>query len=322
MPERIAPMLARTGPLPPDDGRWAYEIKWDGVRAIAFVEGGRLRLQARTGRDITPRYPELRPLGRGARRARGRARRRGRGLRRRAAELPEAPGPHAPDLRARGPAARAVRPGALHRLRPALPRRPLAAGAALRRAPRALAGLELAGPTWQAPAHHVGDGAALLELTRAQQLEGIIAKRLDGTVHARAAARAGWVKVKNICSTDAVVGGWLAGEGGRTGRLGALVIGDPRRRRRAALRRPRRHGLHRGRAGAPGPAARAARARRTARSPAPSRRSSTHFVEPRLVARVDYTRADAHRHAAPAVLQGPARRRGARRRAARVEGVG
>ena len=65
-------------------GRWAYEIKWDGVRAIAFVEGGRLRLQARSGRDITPRYPELRPLGRGARRSRGRARRRGRGLRRRA----------------------------------------------------------------------------------------------------------------------------------------------------------------------------------------------------------------------------------------------
>jgi bifunctional non-homologous end joining protein LigD len=34
VPERIEPMLARTGPLPPEDGRWAYEIKWDGVRAI------------------------------------------------------------------------------------------------------------------------------------------------------------------------------------------------------------------------------------------------------------------------------------------------
>src|SRR5687767_4684125 len=37
MPEALEPMLARTGPLPPDDGRWAFEIKWDGVRAIAFV---------------------------------------------------------------------------------------------------------------------------------------------------------------------------------------------------------------------------------------------------------------------------------------------
>ena len=43
MPERLEPMLAATGPLPRDDGGWAYEIKWDGVRAIAFVQGGRLR---------------------------------------------------------------------------------------------------------------------------------------------------------------------------------------------------------------------------------------------------------------------------------------
>ena len=55
MPERVAPMLARTGPLPPEDGRWAFEIKWDGVRAIGYAEGGRLRLASRNGRDITPR---------------------------------------------------------------------------------------------------------------------------------------------------------------------------------------------------------------------------------------------------------------------------
>ena len=64
MPERIEPMLARTGPLPARRRRWAYEIKWDGVRAIGYVEGGRLRLASRNGRDITPRYPELRELGR------------------------------------------------------------------------------------------------------------------------------------------------------------------------------------------------------------------------------------------------------------------
>src|SRR3954454_9207580 len=70
MPELIEPMLARSGPLPPDDG-WAFEIKWDGVRAIGYADGGRLRLASRQGRDITPRYPELRELGRviGAREA-------------------------------------------------------------------------------------------------------------------------------------------------------------------------------------------------------------------------------------------------------------
>src|SRR3954452_2605513 len=64
MPTRIEPMLARSGPLPQDDGRWAYEIKWDGVRAIGYVDGGRLRLESRNRNDITPRYPELRELGR------------------------------------------------------------------------------------------------------------------------------------------------------------------------------------------------------------------------------------------------------------------
>ncbi len=43
MPDKLVPMLARSGALPRDDDRWAYEIKWDGVRAIAHSEPGRLR---------------------------------------------------------------------------------------------------------------------------------------------------------------------------------------------------------------------------------------------------------------------------------------
>src|SRR5215207_10448429 len=64
MPDRLVPMLARSGPLPPDDDRWAYEIKWDGVRAIAQSEPGRLRLHSRNLNDITDRYPELSRLNR------------------------------------------------------------------------------------------------------------------------------------------------------------------------------------------------------------------------------------------------------------------
>jgi Transferase family len=51
-------MLATTGPLPSGPG-WSYEFKWDGVRAIATVAGGRLRLHARSGAEITIAYPEL-----------------------------------------------------------------------------------------------------------------------------------------------------------------------------------------------------------------------------------------------------------------------
>jgi bifunctional non-homologous end joining protein LigD len=56
-------MRAVVGELPADDGSWAYEVKWDGVRAIGFVGDGRVRLQSSNGHDITPRYPELAALG-------------------------------------------------------------------------------------------------------------------------------------------------------------------------------------------------------------------------------------------------------------------
>jgi bifunctional non-homologous end joining protein LigD len=287
MPERIAPMLARTGSLPSEDGGWAYEIKWDGVRAIAFAEGGRLRLQARTGRDITPRYPELRPLG-------------------------EALAGREVILDGEVVAFDGARPsfqklqGRMH----------LTSEHAVRRLARAdpvhyiafdvlyldgrscldlpyaerrelLAGLELAGPTWQAPAHHVGDGAALLEATRAQELEGIVAKRLDGP-YTPGRRTNGWIKVKNICSTDAVVGGWLEGEGGRSGRLGALVLGIPDDD--GVLR-------YAGRVGTGFTEAELVRVGRLleplTRADSPFTGTQppklTHFVEPRLVARVDYT---------------------------------
>src|SRR3954466_7517985 len=62
MPERVAPMLARLSKLPREDGGWGYEIKWDGVRAIAYVSGGKARLESRNPNDVTPRYPELQGL--------------------------------------------------------------------------------------------------------------------------------------------------------------------------------------------------------------------------------------------------------------------
>src|SRR5262249_50387204 len=64
LPQQIRPMLAKTGTKLPLGDEWAYEIKWDGVRAIAYVEGGRIKLESRNAATITPRYPELRGLGR------------------------------------------------------------------------------------------------------------------------------------------------------------------------------------------------------------------------------------------------------------------
>ena len=59
MPEHVVPMLARLSTLPPDDDRWGYEIKWDGVRLVAYAyEDGRVRLETRNLIDATRRYPE------------------------------------------------------------------------------------------------------------------------------------------------------------------------------------------------------------------------------------------------------------------------
>ena len=56
----LLPQLARSrSSLPQGDG-WAYEPKWDGFRAIAFVDGDEVRLQSRNGRDLTRYFPELR----------------------------------------------------------------------------------------------------------------------------------------------------------------------------------------------------------------------------------------------------------------------
>ncbi|HEY0362332.1 MAG TPA: DNA polymerase ligase N-terminal domain-containing protein, partial [Solirubrobacteraceae bacterium] len=64
MPEKIVPMMARTGTLPRDDENWAFEVKWDGVRAVCHSEPGRMRLHSRNLLDITPRYPEVGRLNR------------------------------------------------------------------------------------------------------------------------------------------------------------------------------------------------------------------------------------------------------------------
>lgn len=58
LPDFIPPMLARIG-KPFDDPAWLFEIKWDGTRALTFVEGGDYRLLNRKRNDAKPRYPEL-----------------------------------------------------------------------------------------------------------------------------------------------------------------------------------------------------------------------------------------------------------------------
>ena len=56
-------MLAMPGELPTSDEGWAYEFKWDGVRAVVYVDGGRVRALTRNDKDLVTSFPELRQLG-------------------------------------------------------------------------------------------------------------------------------------------------------------------------------------------------------------------------------------------------------------------
>jgi bifunctional non-homologous end joining protein LigD len=59
MPAAVTPMLATLADRPPGGEQWLYEIKWDGVRAICFIEDGRLRIFSRNGNRTEQQYPEL-----------------------------------------------------------------------------------------------------------------------------------------------------------------------------------------------------------------------------------------------------------------------
>ena len=88
----------------------------------------------------------------------------------------------------------------------------------------ALESLDLSGTAWRVPAVHPGDGKRLLEATRSQGLEGVVAKRLD-TRYEPGRRSGAWLKIKNTHRQEMVIGGWIPGEGRRTARIGALLMG-------------------------------------------------------------------------------------------------
>jgi len=59
MPHVVYPMLATLVEEPFDDPQWLYEVKWDGYRAITFLDGSSIKLVSRNQNDLTGAYPEF-----------------------------------------------------------------------------------------------------------------------------------------------------------------------------------------------------------------------------------------------------------------------
>jgi bifunctional non-homologous end joining protein LigD len=226
MPDKLVPMMARTGPLPRDDEHWGFEIKWDGVRAICHSEPGRLRLHSRNLLEITTRYPELSRLNRALSHHRAVL----------DGEIVALDGEGRPDFGTLQRRMHVASETAVRRLAREAPvtyvifdllwldgHSLMALPYEERRARLAELALD-GGERWRVPDHVVGHGAQLLEATGKQGLEGVIAKRLDSP-YEPGRRGSSWIKVKNVQRQEFVVGGWMPGQGKRRERFGALLVG-------------------------------------------------------------------------------------------------
>jgi DNA ligase D-like protein (predicted ligase)/DNA ligase D-like protein (predicted 3'-phosphoesterase) len=213
---RYLPMLAGTAPAPFSGDDWLFEIKWDGVRAIATV-GNTVSLRSRNDKEMAGQFPELAEL----------------------AAL--APGTvldgeivvmsgGKPDMQALLPRLQENRPGS---------------GAApvtyivfdiLRRGNEDLTGLPLTdrrkillsavreGPHVVISAPVEGQGEDYYRAAVAQGLEGVMAKKKDSPYEPGVRSGA-WLKIKALKSCDCVIAGYTPGKGGRSPVFGALLLG-------------------------------------------------------------------------------------------------
>jgi bifunctional non-homologous end joining protein LigD len=227
----ISPMLATLGSVADivDEDEWAFEMKWDGIRALAEVRSGALRLTTRNGNDVTATYPDL-------------------------AGLVELAADH--DLVLDGEVVTLDKTGrpdfGLLQTRMGLTK-PREVEAAAERAPvhymvfdlLELDGESLLRKTYderraaledvlrppknhavQVPPAFGGDLQHAIESSRELNLEGVMAKRRDGTYSTGRRSRT-WIKIKHHHMQEVVIGGWRPGNGRRANAIGSLLLGIP-----------------------------------------------------------------------------------------------
>src|SRR5713226_5715804 len=223
MPTVIHPMLATPTAKAFDDPNWLFEIKWDGYRAIAFIENGDVRLVSRNQNDLTPRYPELRELTKfvGAKNA----------ILDGEVVVLDEQGRSSFSLMQQ-------RTGIRSHGRQGSPRSELPVlyyvfdllyldGYDLRRVAlderkRVLKEILTAGEIVRYSDHYAGQGVALFEAAKQKGLEGILAKHRSSAYEERRSRE--WLKIKITQTIDCVMGGYTDPEGTRQ-YFGSLVLG-------------------------------------------------------------------------------------------------
>jgi bifunctional non-homologous end joining protein LigD len=223
MPTTVHAMLAESIEKPFDDADWLFEIKWDGYRAIAFIENGKVRLVSRNQNELTARYPELKDMPDFIKAktavldgevvaldTEGRASfslmQQRTGFRpggKRAAEKADVPVLfYAFDLLyLDGYDWRRV---------------------TLEERKKRLASLVTTGDSLRYSDHYEAQGKALFEIARLKKLEGILAKKRNSCYEERRSRE--WLKIKIRHRMECVIGGFTEPEGTRA-HFGSLVLG-------------------------------------------------------------------------------------------------
>jgi bifunctional non-homologous end joining protein LigD len=229
LPELVRPMLAVPGelPAPYEDRLWAYELKWDGVRAIAYLHDGATRLVSRNDLDVSVSYPEILQPPKTVRQ-------RSLVLDGELVTLDERGRPSFGRLQermhVRDPAAARRLADRLHVLYYVfdllyLDGEPLLQLPHTERRAR-LEDLALETGTWRVPPSFPGPAGDVMAASAEHGLEGIVAKRRASTY--RPGQRSpDWRKVKHQRMQEVIIAGWRPGKGRRANRIGSLILAVP-----------------------------------------------------------------------------------------------
>jgi len=216
-------MLATSVDDPFDGSEWLFEIKWDGYRAVAFIQDGKLRLVSRNQNELTQRYPELKDLPKSVKAKTAI-------LDGEVVALDDEGRPSFSLMQQRT----GFRPGG--RRGPARSDVPVLYyafdllyldGYDLRKLPledrkKKLASILVSGDSVRYSDHYAKQGKALFEMARAKGLEGILAKKRDSIYQERRSTE--WLKIKITHRLECVIGGYTEPEGSRA-HFGSIVLG-------------------------------------------------------------------------------------------------
>jgi bifunctional non-homologous end joining protein LigD len=223
LPAHLDPMLAVLSSMPEDPDNWAFEYKWDGMRALCYWQNGQMRLESRNLNDITGRYPDLLA---------------------RTDQMPPEQMILDGEIVALDPQGRPSFPLLQKRMHVSPGKARQAArqvqvwyyvfdllwlkdGSLVDEPYHArrekLEALGFQHEKWRVPPSHIGQGQAMMQVARDHKLEGLIAKKPDGPYRINQRSR-DWRKIKIVRRQEFVIGGWEPRKE-NSSQVGSLLLG-------------------------------------------------------------------------------------------------